>query len=552
MSTQNYQLTTTDRTVTLLPGNYSLNLSDIPTPDPSDYWQIDLLSGKAAIVDHYSRAYLLNQAPYSGYLSDQSLTIFVRETTELNISTEEGWSYPYNDTPTNPTTNLNITDLNPSPITTLNPGSITFEERQDYVIEEEGQGASVMLIREGGTDGEVSINIRSENGSAIGGKDFEVIEQTLVFADGENHKELEFAVFLDGLNEEKETFKLLISNPTGDATIGKYDEMTLTIEANEDKPQPEPEPITLENLTITGFAAASELDYTVGTGGGDRAASSLGRWIMGDSAMLKQYGTEGSALHFDGLTAGSYELDWSMLSKDKYGNADTLYAWNGKTITELGNRAGETQRSKARWTNEGTVNVDVIYNDLYIFAMDAVDKRGTTEFTVEEMRLIEEAKFVPEKFDITNNQSFGHYRAKQNYIEIGSSSRDRAVSSIARELGADLDELTGMGITEGSLLTYTLPEEDLKIELTWQYRSRDADPLNDKVLVFDKFGTIVQDIDLSRFQNIGSGRTFISERQTLSLSLDPDINEFTIGVFDVGDKSGTSYVRVNSMEMVAY
>ncbi len=78
--------------------------------------------------------------------------------------------------------------------------------------------------------------------------------------------------------------------------------------------------------------------FTLSTGAYDRAVSSLGLFTAGDREFIKTLGTEGSAATISNLNTGVYSFNWSMYSKDKNG-WDKLYAWNGKELTLIGDRA---------------------------------------------------------------------------------------------------------------------------------------------------------------------------------------------------------------------
>lgn len=150
---------------------------------------------------------------------------------------------------------------------------------------------------------------------------------------------------------------------------------------------------------------------------------------------------------------------------------------------------------------------------------------------------------APIAVDLLTGEYFGDSKFTDDYVQISTGTRDRALSSIARELGADRDVLTDMGITEGSFARFNTGPGT--VTLDWQFLSRDADPFGDKVLIFDGDGQFTE-IDLSGLTDTTSGSTFTSSTQQLSFETG---GEFAIAVLDVGDKVGSSYVRVEALSL---
>jgi uncharacterized delta-60 repeat protein len=88
----------------------------------------------------------------------------------------------------------------------------------------------VQVTRSGGTRGEVSVDLTSSDGSAIGGVDYENVSQTLRFADGsEGTRAADVLVLEDGVVEQNETFTLALGNVRGCATLGTASNALVTI-----------------------------------------------------------------------------------------------------------------------------------------------------------------------------------------------------------------------------------------------------------------------------------------------------------------------------------
>ncbi len=293
---------------------------------------------------------------------------------------------------------------------------------------------------------------------------------------------------------------------------------------------------------LLGNVSLSNDGFTLSTGSSDRAASSLGSFAMDDREFLKPYGTEGSAATIGNLTTGTYSFDWSMYSKDTNG-WDKLYAWNGKELTLIGDRTNGTQISPARWTHDSTVaTVDIIYDYVTFIALDENSKTGTTEFTINNFDYLEALPYeAPVAIGLNPDYLLGDIDIKDGYTSIGTGTGDRAVSTLSQELGIDLSDLG----TEGSLATWNL--ENGIYELTWKvYQSEDQRD-RDKIYLFD--GNELQ------FFADGSEsvQTSATRYQTDWVTTEVEVTngELTFLALDEIDKSGTTQLRIQSLERVA-
>ena len=93
----------------------------------------------------------------------------------------------------------------------------------DTVQAKEKKGSAVFKVkRNGGVAGVVSVHYQTSNGTAIAGQDYVATSGTLEWADGDNReKQIEVPIIDDALVEDVETFTLTLSDPTGDATLGR-------------------------------------------------------------------------------------------------------------------------------------------------------------------------------------------------------------------------------------------------------------------------------------------------------------------------------------------
>ena len=76
------------------------------------------------------------------------------------------------------------------------------------------------MVRVNGSNGAVSVNYRTVDGTAIAGEDFNAASGTLTWADGETGvKRVVSYTCPDTLVEGDENFQLQLRHPTGGATI---------------------------------------------------------------------------------------------------------------------------------------------------------------------------------------------------------------------------------------------------------------------------------------------------------------------------------------------
>ncbi|BAY12056.1 LamG-like jellyroll fold domain-containing protein [Calothrix sp. NIES-2098] len=115
---------------------------------------------------------------------------------------------------------------------TPNPGTISLENNAIAVNETDGS-ATIAVIRQQGSDGTVTVNYRTVNGSATAGADYTGQSGTLTFAPGETRKSVAIPILDDNLAEPNETFGFTIDSITGGATLSAPQSAEITIVDNE-------------------------------------------------------------------------------------------------------------------------------------------------------------------------------------------------------------------------------------------------------------------------------------------------------------------------------
>ncbi|MGI0491461.1 Calx-beta domain-containing protein [Alkalinema pantanalense CENA528] len=108
-----------------------------------------------------------------------------------------------------------ITNDDPAPV-------ITFQSLTPSVTE--GNSGTTDLIfnvqLSGASSSPISVDYTTQNGTALAGEDYTTVNGTLTFAPGETSKTITVKVAGDNKFEIDETLSLVLSNPTGSATIG--------------------------------------------------------------------------------------------------------------------------------------------------------------------------------------------------------------------------------------------------------------------------------------------------------------------------------------------
>ncbi|WP_218933777.1 Calx-beta domain-containing protein [Rubripirellula lacrimiformis] len=126
-------------------------------------------------------------------------------------------------------------------VLSLSPATVSVNEDAGTVV--------FTVNRTGGSDGAVTVNFATSNGSATAGSDYTSNSGTLSFADGETSKTVSVSIIDDSADEAAEDFTISIGGPTGGATLGTVTTATATIVDNDD---PVNNPPTSAPVTVTG------------------------------------------------------------------------------------------------------------------------------------------------------------------------------------------------------------------------------------------------------------------------------------------------------------
>lgn len=156
-------------------------------------------------------------------------------------------------------------------------GQIAFDA-SSYAVNEAAGTATVTAVRTGGSDGRVTVNYATGDGTATAGSDYTAASGTLTFNDGETTKTFTVPIADDATDEDNETINLTLSAPAP-ATINGYlianqsdpngllgttTTATLTIFDNDEPPGNAPTISDVANQTTDEDTPTGAVAFTVG------------------------------------------------------------------------------------------------------------------------------------------------------------------------------------------------------------------------------------------------------------------------------------------------
>jgi hypothetical protein len=113
------------------------------------------------------------------------------------------------------------------------PGRLQFSTPLNLTVMESGGSVLLTVTRSTGSDGAVGVHYAAINGTAVVGTDFTATEGDMAFADGETSKNITIPILDNSAFETAESFTVVLTAPTGGATLGANDTTTIRI-ANDD------------------------------------------------------------------------------------------------------------------------------------------------------------------------------------------------------------------------------------------------------------------------------------------------------------------------------
>ena len=162
------------------------------------------------------------------------------------------------------------------------PGAIGFSAGTFTVLE--SGGLALITVTRTGTAGAVTVDFTTADGSAIAPVDYMAVSRTLSFGGGETTKTVAIPILEDSIREGNETIRLVLSNPTGGATLGATSQAVLTIIDNETGPTVQ---FGAAAYSVAGNVAGAKATITITRIGSTAAGDTvLFRTVPGGSAVL--------------------------------------------------------------------------------------------------------------------------------------------------------------------------------------------------------------------------------------------------------------------------
>lgn len=188
---------------------------------------------------------------------------------------------------------LTITDNDPQPV----PGSLSLSAAS-YSVAENAGTVSITVSRSGGSDGAVSVNYATSNGSASAGSDYASASGSLNWADGESgSKSFTVSIANDSVYEGNETVAINLGSVSGGASLGTS-AATLTILEDDAAP-------------AFGSLSFSNTNYSVNENNGS-VTISVARSNGSSGAVSVNYvTTNGSAVAGSDYVSASGTLNWA-------------------------------------------------------------------------------------------------------------------------------------------------------------------------------------------------------------------------------------------------
>ncbi len=118
-----------------------------------------------------------------------------------------------------------------------NPGTLSLGTSL-ISVNEQASSVSIPFIRSGGSDGIVSLDFTTVNGSAVAGQDYTRTSGTVTFAPGEMNKTVTVPITNDTDREANETFVVSADRVGGGAALGQPRTATITIVDDDQGPTP--------------------------------------------------------------------------------------------------------------------------------------------------------------------------------------------------------------------------------------------------------------------------------------------------------------------------
>lgn len=221
------------------------------------------------------------------------------------------------------------------------PGDFTVSP-ETTSVNEDGNTVTVTVNRVNGSDGEVSVDFTTVDGTANAGSDYTANAGTLTFADGETSKTIDVTITDDGDDEGDENFSVELSNPTGGSGLLAPTSSTVTIIDNDGAP--EPGTLDISPASVSVSESGNTVTLTVNrTNGSDGAISVDFSTSDGTATAGSDYVANSGTLNFaDGVTSQTITIAISEDDLDEVDENFTVSISNATGGASLGSTTMST------------------------------------------------------------------------------------------------------------------------------------------------------------------------------------------------------------------
>ena len=155
------------------------------------------------------------------------------------------------------------------------PGSVRFAA-PNVNVSESASSATALVERFGGTDGAVSVDFATSDGSASAGADYEATSGTLNWADGESgQRPITITLIDDSEPESAETVTISLSGAGGGVMISTPSTATLRIADDDQVSTTDPGSLSFAQTTVSASESAGSVTVEVERVGGSDGAVSV-------------------------------------------------------------------------------------------------------------------------------------------------------------------------------------------------------------------------------------------------------------------------------------
>lgn len=320
---------------------------------------------------------------------------------------------------------------------------------------------------------------------------------------------------------------------TTEFTINNFDYLT-------ELPYESPTQIDLQPDLLLGDIDIKDGYTSIGTGGGDRAISTLSQELGID---LSGMGTEGSFATWN-LENGMYEVTWKIYQTEDQRSRDRVLLWDGNQLEFFADGSQSVQTSATRYqTDWVTTEVQVTNGELTFVAMDEVDKSGTTQLRIRSIEKTSDIQVL--EFDTVPEDGMGAINGSSLSTGEGSVTAQTLTSDFFHN-SVDVS-LYG---TEGTAALWTTEPGLQRIIWSVETEENPKDPeFLDQFLLWD--GEELTQLGDSIIADSYNSETGLYESDLIVTTVETYSDEWGILALDSGNTLGDSIITVHELKWLS-